>query len=224
MVVHSDLNPTGTFECSHPLINQLQHNILWGQKGNFLDIPTDCPQRDERLGWVGDAQVFARTGAFNMDVATFMTKWLRDLAADQLPDGSIPYVIPDAGRGAGAAAWGDAAVICPWVIYQMYGDERLLAEQYPSMQAWVEYERQQAGDDYIWEESSPTFGDWLAVESPDPERPYPVTDKALLATAFFAYSTGLLAQTAQRLGYARRTRLNTRRFGQKSSLLSTANL
>lgn len=202
VVVHSDLTPTGAFECSHPLINQLQHNIVWGQKGNFLDIPTDCPQRDERLGWTGDAQVFARTGAFNMDVAAFMTKWLRDLAADQLPDGSVPYVIPDAGRGAGAFAWGDAAVICPWVIYQLYGDLRLLAEQYDSMKAWVEYERQQAGDDYMWEESAPTFGDWLAVESPDPERPYPVSDKTLLATAFFAHSTGLLAQTAQRLGKA----------------------
>ena len=202
VVVHSDLTPTGTFECSHPLINQLQHNIIWGQKGNFLDIPTDCPQRDERLGWGADAQVFARTGAFNLDVAAFMTKWLHDLAADQLPDGSVPYVIPDTGRGAGAAAWGDAAVICPWVIYQLYGDERLLAEQYDSMKAWVEFERKQAGDGFIWEESVPTFGDWLAVESPDPERPYPVSDKALLSTAFYAYSTGLLAQAAQILGHA----------------------
>ncbi len=202
IVVHSDLEPTGEFECSHPLINQLQHNIIWGQKGNFLDIPTDCPQRDERLGWAGDAQVFARTGAFNMNVATFMTKWLRDLAADQLPNGSVPYVIPDAGRGEGASAWGDASVICPWVIYQAYGDDRLLAEQYESMKAWVEYERQQAGEDLLWEETRPTFGDWLAVELPDPERPYPVSDKALLATAFFAYSTGLLAQTAGKLGRA----------------------
>jgi alpha-L-rhamnosidase len=199
VVVHSDLKPTGSFECSHPLINQLQHNILWGQKGNFLDVPTDCPQRDERLGWTGDAQVFVRTAAFNMDVAAFMTKWLRDLAADQLPDGSVPFVIPDAGRGAGATGWGDAAVICPWTLYQLYGDERLLAEQYASMQAWVGYVRQQAGGDYIWDNGF-TFGDWLAVEAPDPQFPNPVTDKALLATAFFAYCTGLLAQVARRLG------------------------
>ncbi len=199
VVVHSDLTPTGCFECSHPLINQLQRNIVWGQKGNFLDIPTDCPQRDERLGWTGDAQVFLRTAAFNMDVAAFMTKWLRDLAAGQYADGAVPFVIPDTQRGAGATGWADAAVICPWTIYQCYGDERLLAEQYASMEAWVGYMRAQAGDDFIWDTGF-HFGDWLAVEAPDPQYPNPVTDPALIATAFFAYSTALLAQSARRLG------------------------
>ena len=200
VVVHSDLTVTGHFECSHPLINQLQHNIVWGQKGNFLDIPTDCPQRDERLGWTGDAQVFLRTAAFNMDVAAFFTKWLRDLAAEQDADGAVPFVVPDTRRGVGATGWADAAVICPWTLYQLYGDERLLAEQYASMQAWVGYMRTQAGDGLIWD-SGFHFGDWLAVEAPDPQFPNPVTDKGLIATAFFAYSTALLAQTAQRLGH-----------------------
>ena len=148
------------------LVNQLQHNIVWGQKGNFLDVPTDCPQRDERLGWMGDAQVFAPTAAFTMDVAGFFTKWLRDVAADQLDTGSVPHVVPDVlsepGRPqAGSAAWADAAVIIPWTMYLSYGDRRILDTQYPSMVAWVEYVTRRAGDDFIWSEDF-TFGDWLA--------------------------------------------------------------
>ncbi len=199
MVVHSDLTPTGGFECSHPLINQLQHNIVWGQKGNFLDVPTDCPQRDERLGWTGDAQVFLPTAAFNMHVAGFFTKWLRDVAADQYPDGAVPFTVPDVGRGAGATGWGDAAVIGPWTIYQLYGDVRLLEEQYPSMTAWVGYMRAQAGDKLIWDTGF-HFADWLAVEAPDPQYPNPVSDVSLVATAHFAFSTGLVAEAARRLG------------------------
>ncbi|MFO7170388.1 MAG: glycoside hydrolase family 78 protein [Chloroflexota bacterium] len=212
VVLHSDMPVTGAFECSHPLINQLQHNILWGQKGNFVDVPTDCPQRDERLGWTGDTQVFIRTACFNMNVAAFITKWLRDLSADQLPNGSVPYVVPDvltkmrAGAAnplpaAGAAAWGDAAVICPWTIYLCYGDTRLLEEQYESMAAWVDFMRSRAGDDYIWRDD-PQFGDWLDYRGTDPRRPAPVTNTELVATAFFAYSAGLLAEVARVLGRA----------------------
>ena len=105
IVVHSDMAVTGTFETSKPLMNQLQHNIRWGQKGNFLDVPTDCPQRDERLGWTGDAQVFSRTAAFNMDVAGFFTKWLKDVAADQYPSGSVPHVDPRRPRHARTSPW-----------------------------------------------------------------------------------------------------------------------
>ncbi len=113
-VLHTDMEQTGTFECSDPMVNQLQHNIEWGQRGNFLDVPTDCPQRDERLGWTGDAQVFCRTAAYNMNVALFFTKWLRDLAAEQTSDHGVPHVIPNIlGGGDGAAAWGDAATIVP---------------------------------------------------------------------------------------------------------------
>ena len=206
IVVHSDMAPAGTFETSKPLINQLQHNIVWGQKGNFVDVPTDCPQRDERLGWTGDAQVFARTAAFNMDVAGFFTKWLRDVAADQLENGSVPHVIPDVlsepGRPqAGSAAWADAAVIIPWTMYLSYGDRRILETQYPSMAAWVEYMRRRAGDDFIWSEDF-TFGDWLAFASTASDYPGATTGKDLIATAMFAHSTDLLQRTARVLGKA----------------------
>jgi alpha-L-rhamnosidase len=204
IVVHSDMTPAGTFESSKPLVNQLQHNIVWGQKGNFLDVPTDCPQRDERLGWMGDAQVFAPTAAFNMDVAGFFTKWLRDVAADQLETGSVPHVIPDVlsepGRPqAGSAAWADAAVIIPWTMYLSYGDRRVLETQYPSMIAWVEYMRRRAGDDFVWSEDF-TFGDWLAFASTASDYPGATTGKDLIATAMFAYSTDLVQRTARVLG------------------------
>jgi len=201
VVVHSDTRPIGAFECSNPLLNQLQHNIVWGQKGNFLDVPTDCPQRDERLGWTGDAQVFIRTACFNMDVAGFFTKWLRDLAADQAEDGSVPHVIPSraAGGRGGSAAWGDAATICPWTIYLCYGDTRILQEQYDSMVAWVEYIRSCAGDSYLWNTGF-HFGDWLSFQSPSPAGVSAITDTDLIATAFYAYSTSLVRRAAEVLG------------------------
>lgn len=208
VVVHSDIPPTGEFECSNPLINQLQHNIVWGQKGNFVDVPTDCPQRDERLGWTGDAQVFIRTACFNRNVAGFFTKWLADLAAEQHPNGGVPMVIPDPmkrsafGRQAsGSAAWADAATICPWTIYLAYGDKRILAQQYASMKAWVGYMAGQAGDSYLWTTGF-HFGDWLDYRGRGGFDTTPMTDKELIATAFFACSTGLLQKAAEVLGKA----------------------
>jgi len=139
VVVHSAMARTGTFESSSALLNQLEHNILWGQKGNFLDVPTDCPQRDERLGWTGDAQVFAATASFNHDTASFYTKWLKDVALDQEDDGAVPFVIPnalthDTRKGAAASAgWADVATVLPWTVYQAFGDRRILEQQYPSM-------------------------------------------------------------------------------------------
>jgi alpha-L-rhamnosidase len=210
IVLHSDTPLTGTFECSNPLINQLHRNIVWGQKGNFVDVPADCPQRDERLGWTGDTQVFIRTACFTMNVAAFFIKWLRDLSADQLPNGSVPFVVPDVitkfrslemnpAGASGAAAWSDAAVICPWTIYLCYGDTRLLEEQYESMAGWVNFMRDRAGDDYIWRNDS-QFGDWLDYRGQDARRPAPVTNNELVATAFYAYSTQLLAHVALVLG------------------------
>jgi alpha-L-rhamnosidase len=204
IVVHSDMPQASDFETSNPLINQLQHNILWGQKGNFLDVPTDCPQRDERLGWTGDAQVFCRTAAFNRDVAGFFTKWLKDMSADQLQSGSIPHVIPDVlsnpGRPqGGAAGWADSAVIIPWTLYLTYGDKRILEEQYPTMVRWVEYMRTRAGDDYIWDGDF-HFGDWLAFASTSPAYPGATTGTDLIATAFYAHSTDLLQRIARLLG------------------------
>jgi alpha-L-rhamnosidase len=199
IVIHSDIHPTSEFETSSQLINQLQHNIIWGQKGNFLDVPTDCPQRDERLGWTGDAQVFARTAMFNADVAGFFTKWLKDMAADQNENGSVPYVIPNVLGAGTSAAWADAAVIIPWTLYLSYGDKHILGDQYDSMARWVEYERQRAGDDYIWDGDF-HFGDWLAFASTASDYPGATTGKDLIATAFFAHSTDLLQRIAQILG------------------------
>jgi alpha-L-rhamnosidase len=200
-VIHTDLSPTGSFSCSDDLINQLQHNILWGQKGNFVDIPTDCPQRDERLGWTGDAQVFIRTAAFNMNVVPFFEKWLKDLAADQQADGSVPHVVPDIPEaGYGSSAWGDAAVICPWTLYQCYGDILVLQVQYPSMKAWVEYIRAQGEQEFLWNTGF-HFGDWLGLDAK--ENSYiGATPKDLIATAYYAYSTELLAKTADVIGKA----------------------
>ncbi|HEY0829288.1 MAG TPA: family 78 glycoside hydrolase catalytic domain [Bacilli bacterium] len=212
-VIHTDMEPTGSFECSDPLINQLQSNIVWGQKGNFLDIPTDCPQRDERLGWTGDAQVFIRTAAFNMNVASFFTKWLKDLKADQLPDGGVPFVIPNILEGDhSSSAWGDAAVICPWTVYLCYGDVRVLEEQYESMKAWVEYIRKQGDNEFLWN-SGFHFGDWLGLDAK--ENSYiGATPKDLIATAFYAYSTRLFAQTAEVLQRAEDAREYRRLYEQ----------
>ncbi|MFC5468491.1 family 78 glycoside hydrolase catalytic domain [Cohnella suwonensis] len=199
-VIHSDMEPTGEFECSDERVNKLQSNIRWGQRGNFVDVPTDCPQRDERLGWTGDAQVFIGTALYNFQGGPFFTKWLRDLKAEQHPDGGVPFVVPDVVGGASSAAWGDAAVICPWTVYEYYGDRRLLAEQYDSMKAWVEYIRAQGENEYSWDTGF-HFGDWLGLDAK--ENSYiGATPTALIATAYFAYSTRIVRDAARILGKA----------------------
>jgi alpha-L-rhamnosidase len=202
VVIHSDMEPSGEFSCSDSLINRLQQNIRWGQRGNFLDVPTDCPQRDERMGWTGDAQAFVRTAAFNYNVAPFFAKWLQDLSADQLPDGRVPYVIPQVmkDRHAGSAGWSDAATIIPWDLFLAYGDTALLARQYPSMKAWVDYMVRSAGDDLLWTEGT-HFGDWVFYSvNDDRDGKSAITDKNYIAQAFFIHSTDLLARTAAVLG------------------------
>ncbi|WP_256759591.1 alpha-L-rhamnosidase [Cohnella sp. WQ 127256] len=207
-VIHSDMEPTGSFECSNPMINRLQSNIVWGQRGNFLDVPTDCPQRDERLGWTGDAQVFIRTAAFNYHVGPFFTKWLRDLKADQRPSGSVPYVIPNAledytstmwgDETYTSSAWGDAATVCPWTVYQVYGDRRLLSEQYGSMKAWVEFIRAQGEEEHLWTTGF-HFGDWLALDAHEGSY-FGATPVELVASAYYALSTRILRDSASVLG------------------------
>src|SRR5712692_1719239 len=216
IAVSSDLAQTGSLVTSDSLLNQLQRNIVWGQRSNFLDVPTDCPQRDERLGWTGDAQVFARTAAFNMDVSGFFAKWLSDVAADQDPSGSVPWVIPnplggDSVRFAGTAGWADAAVIIPWTMYLTYGDRRLLERQYASMRAWVDYAHRRAGSDLIWRPGW-QFGDWLALHSDDPSYPGATTGTDLIATAFLAHSTDLVSRTASVLGRADEAAVYRARF------------
>jgi alpha-L-rhamnosidase len=200
VVLYSDMKPTGTFSSSNELINQLQHNIQWGQKGNFLDVPTDCPQRDERLGWTGDAQVFARTAAFNMNVNSFFARWLQDVAADQ-EEGKVPFVVPNVlgANAVNSAGWADAATIIPWNMYLVYGDRQILAQQYSSMKAYVESIRKVAKND-LWN-SGFHFGDWLFYHPDDDnDGRAAVTDKYLIAQCFYAHSTQLLINSAEVLG------------------------
>jgi alpha-L-rhamnosidase len=204
VVLHTDMDRTGSFSCNDSLINQLQSNILWGQKGNFVDVPTDCPQRDERLGWTGDTQVFGPTACFNMSSAGFYTKWLRDLAADQHTNGTVPHVIPDklgnGKSGGGAFGWADAAIIVPWTVYQWYGDKRILEEQYESMKKWEEFMRKEAGDNYLYQPRVRQFGDWLAYATTKSDYPGATTEKDLLASDYFFYSTTLMAKIATIIG------------------------
>ena len=201
VALYSDMQPTGSFTSSNPLINQLQHNIQWGQKGNFLDVPTDCPQRDERLGWTGDAQVFSRTASFNMNVNNFMSKWTKDIAADQFENGSVPFVIPNVlGEGAGGSTgWADVSTIVPWNMYIAYGDKRILEDQYSSMKAWVDYMTNQSKNN-LWQTGF-HFGDWLFYRPfDDNDGRSAVTDKYLIAQCFYAHSTQLLINAANVLG------------------------
>ncbi len=189
VVLHSDTAATGSFECSNAMLNQLQHNILWGQKGNFLDVPTDCPQRNERLGWTGDAQVFIRTACFNMDVAGFFNKWLMDLTDAQSPSGALPMVAPDVlakKQGDGGAGWADAVIICPWTTYLAYGDTRVLQRHYKAMAKYIDF---LGCSDFT---TRHCFGDWLNQNDPTPDD--------LIATAYWAYCTGIMAEVAGLLG------------------------
>lgn len=198
IVVHSDIRRTGYFECSDETVNKLFKNIIWGQKSNFLDVPTDCPQRDERLGWTGDAQVFVRTASLNFDVERFFKKWLRDLAADQGRDGCVPHVIPnifdDMG---GSSAWSDAAVICPWEIYRTYGDKKILEDQFDSMKAWIDWMRERSENGR--RSGGFHFGDWLGLDSPEGSYKGSTPDD-LIATTYYKYSTELFIKAAHALG------------------------
>lgn len=201
VAVYSDMKTTGKFTSSNPLLNQLQHNIQWGQKGNFVDVPTDCPQRDERLGWTGDAQAFANTAAYNMDVSSFFTKWMKDVSADQLANGSVPYVVPNVlnPTDAGAAGWADVATIIPWDMYMAYGDKGILEAQYTSMKKWVDYISSVAKDN-LWNSGS-HFGDWLFYRpNDDNDGRAAVTDKYMIAQTFYGHSTQLLINAAEVLG------------------------
>lgn len=191
IVIASDTPRTGEFACSDSRINQLYSNICWGQRGNYLSIPTDCPQRDERLGWMGDAQVFVRTATYNADVAAFFTKWLVDVD-DAQRNGAFTDVSPGTCCGQGTPAWADAGVICPWTIYHVYGDTRVLEQHYPAMVRWIEWCRAHSTDLIRDKDRGGDYGDWLSIGANTP--------KDLIGTAYFAYSTKLVAQAAKALG------------------------
>lgn len=191
--VGSDTRPVGEITTSDELVNQLQRNIVWGQRGNFLSIPTDCPQRDERLGWLGDAQVFIGTAVGNMDVAAFFTKWMRDVSDAQSPRGAFPDVAPRlVDLDDGAPAWGDCGVIVPWTIWRTYGDTRIIDEHWQAMERWMRY-LHEANPDLIWRHNRRNdFGDWLSIAADTP--------KELIGTAYFAYDARLMAEMAAATG------------------------
>ena len=201
VVVGSDLRRTGWFESSHALLNRFHDNVVWGMRGNFLDVPTDCPQRDERLGWTGDIQVFSPTASFLFDSAGFLTNWLADLAAEQQKDGSVPYVVPDVIRRepATGAAWGDAATVVPSVLYERFADVGVLARQLPSMRAWVDKIAHLAGDDLLWSGGF-QFGDWLDPTAPPDQPAGAKADPDVVATAHFVRSAELTARAAEITG------------------------
>ena len=192
IVIGSDTPRTGEFACSDPRINQLQSNIQWGQRGNYVSVPTDCPQRDERLGWMGDAEVFVNTATYNADVAAFFTKWLVDVDDGQSAAGSFSDVNPNTMGANGVPAWGDAGVICPWTIYAAYGDKRILEKHLPAMIRWVEYLRLHSNGLIRDKDRGNDYGDWLSIGADTP--------KDLIGTAFFAYSTHLVEKSCRVLG------------------------
>jgi alpha-L-rhamnosidase len=194
IVVHTDLPMTGSFECSEPLLNRLQQNIHWSQRGNFLSIPTDCPQRDERLGWTGDILAFAQTAAFNMDVSAFLEDWSRELALAQREDGVVPMIAPDLNlmNEEGGPAWADALIGVPWALYQAYGDSSLLAELYPAFKKFIAWLETNSPGNIRAASGWQGFGDWLStVETP----------RTLIATAHYAHSVDLMSRIADILGY-----------------------
>lgn len=199
VVIHSAMQRTGYFNCSNPLLNQLFDNVIWGQKGNFVDVPTDCPQRDERLGWTGDAQVFIRTACMNYDAEKFYTKWLADMAADQGEDGRVGHVIPDLlSEEPASSAWGDAAAICPWELYLAYGNKELLASQFTLMKKWISYISSHTTTEYLWTGGT-HYGDWLGLDAPAGSYKGS-TREDFIASAFYAYSTWLVMEAGKVLG------------------------
>ena len=186
IVIHSDAAMTSSFECSNPMLNQLHRNIVWGQRSNYLEVPTDCPQRDERLGWTGDTQVFIRSGCYNQDVASFFTKWIVDLMDTQKAAGIFGNQAP-VFHGYGSPAWADAGVICPWTIYRVYGDVRMIDKNYDAMARFIDYCEKKG-----LKGPGGGFGDWLAVGSKTP--------KDLISAAYFGYTTSMMIEIADELG------------------------
>ena len=204
-VYHTDLERTGWFESSDASVNQLHENVRWGMRGNFVDIPTDCPQRDERVGWTGDLQVFAPTASFLYDVSGMLAGWLEDLALEQLPDGTVPWYVPVIPAYEmwtpirPGAAWGDAAAFTPWTLYERFGDRGVLAAQFESARRWVDLQEQLSGPDRLWNEGF-QLGDWLDPDAPPQDPADAKTDRYLVATGYAAASARKVAQMAEVLG------------------------
>ena len=197
IVVHSDIKRTGYLNSSSPLLNKLFSNIIWGQKGNFLDVPTDCPQRDERLGWTGDAQVFCKTASYNYDVEKFFDKWLDDLRLEHKREGRVPFCIPQVHErpGSSTAVWSDAAVICPWQIYLTYGNKKILARQYKSMCDFVSEIGRITKKKNLWY-GCWHFGDWLGLDA-EPGSYKGSSSEDFIASVFYRYSVSLVCKAGK---------------------------
>lgn len=199
--LHTDMKKTGHFEFSDKKIGRLQSNIEWGQRSNFFDIPTDCPQRDERLGWTGDAQIFSATAMYNYNCALFYKKWLRDVAVESDDEHGVPHIVPNIiGPSTGTAIWSDCATIIPWNLYMAYGDVSVLEEQYSNMKQWIEYIRRATGPDILWMNGFQR-GDWLSLDSDESLHLMSGgTDKNLVANIYYAYSVRIVRESARILG------------------------
>lgn len=203
LALYSDIEMGGDVETGHDLVNQLVSNVRWGMKGNFIDVPTDCPQRDERMGWTGDTQVFSPTATFLADTYAFYSKYLHDMYTEQMDlDGMVPDVVPSAGVHSTACVWGDSACIIPWNMYQFYGDKKILEDQYDSMRNWVDYISRVDGDNHGWR-SVFHYGDWLALDNPSGKTDEVMggTDEGYIANVYYAASAGIVAKAARVLGY-----------------------
>lgn len=223
-VMYSEMEQTGRIQTSNPKVNQLVHNALWGQKGNFLDVPTDCPQRDERMGWTGDAQVFSATASYNMYTPAFYAKYLYDMKLEQdTLSGSVPHVVPDilgqidrilhandknsdnaaVSSAHGSCAWADAGTVIPWTLYQFFGDKTLLEREYGNMKAWADYIRkvdaEKCGGKYLWTDGF-HFADWLALDNYRKDTCFGATDPYFVASVYYYYSVSLTAKAAKALG------------------------
>ena len=203
LALYSDIEMGGDVETGHDLVNQLVSNVRWGMKGNFIDVPTDCPQRDERMGWTGDTQVFSPTATFLADTYAFYSKYLHDMYTEQMDlDGMVPDVVPSAGVHSTACVWGDSSCIIPWNMYQFYGDKKILEDQYDSMRNWVDYISRVDGDNHGWR-SVFHYGDWLALDNPSGKTDEVLggTDEGYIANVYYAASAGIVAKAARVLGY-----------------------
>ncbi|MDO4283866.1 MAG: family 78 glycoside hydrolase catalytic domain [Eubacteriales bacterium] len=200
--LYSDFDRTGQISTGHDLVNRFIRNVEWGLKSNFLDVPTDCPQRDERMGWTGDAQVFSPTATYLEDTYAFYAKYLYDMDREQsVLDGKVPDVVPSCGVESCACVWGDAACIMPWNLYLFYGDRSILEDQFASMKGWVDYVRKVDGDNHGWRYVF-HYGDWLALDNPagGAEQVMGGTDEEFIANLYYAVSAGLVAKAAAVLG------------------------
>ncbi len=220
VVVHTDMARSGWFECSEPLLNRLHENVVWTMRGNFMDVPTDCPQRDERLGWAGDLAVFAPSASFLYDCSGMLSSWLADVAVEQEAYGTVPFYVPWIQLTfplAPSSVWGDAAVLVPWLLYERFGDAGILRSQYASMKAWVDQIAQIAGSSHLWQ-SGLHLGDWLDPSAPADAPEAARTDRYFIASAYHALTARVLSEAAEVLDEVE----DARRYGELAAEIRRA--